>query len=137
MSERAMRRDIVKRLKLDGLDAIAVENPCLPGTPDVECIHGWIELKQLPRWPKTNGPIKIPHFSPQQRIWLRRRWQTNQTSWLLLRVTPEWLLFDGETAARVVGLCAREELYRNAHEVWRTKTAMKKELAGCLSRRQI
>lgn len=136
MSERYMRSDIVKLLCKAGLDAFAVENPCLPGTPDVNYIGGWIELKQLPRWPRTNGPIKIDHFTTQQRVVLRRRCHRGGDAWLLLRVTPEWLLFDGITAARVVGLCPREELYREAHEVWRSKSAMKEELVECLSRRQ-
>jgi len=129
-----MRRDVVALLCAAGLDAMAVENPCLPGTPDVECIPGWIELKILTHWPKVSGAVKLPKFRPGQRIWLRRRAAAGGSCWLLLRVRSDWLLFEGGYAARMVGHVSREELYRNAKATWSSKQNMKEDLPRCLSR---
>ncbi len=134
MSESTMRGDVVRLLTVAGLDAVPVENPVGPGTPDVNYIEGWVELKQLRHWPRTTGPVQIRHFRKGQRIWLRQRWEAGGNAWLLLRVRSDWLLFDGDVAARVVGLVPREELYRNARIAWSSKRRMSKELPGCLSR---
>lgn len=137
MSESTMRGDVVRLLKAAGLDAIPVENPVGPGTPDVNYVEGWIELKQLRYWPRTTGPVRVRHFRKGQRLWLRQRWEAGGNAWLLLRVRSDWLLFDGDVAARVVGLVSREELDRNARIAWSTKTEMTQELPGCLSRPRI
>ena len=97
-----MRRNVTKWLK--HWDPYPVENPAWPGTPDVNYLHGWIELKQLPEWPvRTNTPVQVEHFTPQQRIWLKKRCKAGGDAWLLLQVKKEWLLFDGTTAAYVLG----------------------------------
>lgn len=134
MSESTTRTFVVRFLTEDGLDAVAVENPACPGTPDVNYVEGWIELKQLTHWPKTTGPVQIRHFRQGQRIWLRRRWAAGGAAWFLLRVRTDWLLFDGEYAGRMVGLVSREELYRNARATWSNTKRMREELSGCLSR---
>lgn len=96
---------------LKALDAIAVENPALPGTPDVNYVEGWIELKQLTAWPqKADTVVHVDNFTPQQRVWHIRRRLAGGTSWLLLQVGREWLLFDGAVAALNIGLCTCNEL---------------------------
>lgn len=136
MSESNQRRDIVKLLK--PFDAIAVENGVGIGTPDVNGTFGWIELKQLRAWPTTIGlVVRIDHFTQEQRIWLKQRWAKGGGAWLLLRVRTEWLLFEGHTAARVVGRATREELHRDAIASWSSKRAMEEELSACLSRPRI
>lgn len=134
MSESVMRGHVVKLLVQAGLDAIAVENPVCPGTPDVECLRGWIELKQLSHWPRTKGAVKIKHFRRGQRLWLRRRWHAGGACWLLLRVRSDWLLFDGNVAASLVGLVPREALFKAARAAWSTKVQMTSELPECLER---
>ena len=73
MSEASQRRTVVRALS--GLHAIPVENPvACPGTPDVNYVEGWIELKNLRSWPKRAATIvRIEHFTEQQRRFLRRR----------------------------------------------------------------
>jgi hypothetical protein len=90
------------------LDPVRVENPIHPGTPDVNLADGcWIELKTIASWPE--GPsqvVRIRHFTPQQRVWLFRRWKYARGSTHLLlevRFVDQWLLFDGDVAARIVG----------------------------------
>ena len=117
MSEQTMRQRVVKALKC--LDAWSVENPCRPGTPDVNYIEGWIELKHAEKWPaRAATPLRLGHFTPQQRLHLRRRWHLGGNAYLLLQVDQDWLLFDGETAAEFVGLQPRQELYLRARASW-------------------
>jgi len=138
MSEYNFRQQVVKELTKAGLDAFSVENPSRPGTPDVNYIPGWIELKWLPKWPKQADTIvKIDHFTPQQRNFLRRRWNRGGPAHLLLRVgsrgSIENLLFEGPDASDFVGLVDREKL--EALAVWHTFGKIKgAELAEALAR---
>ena len=133
MSEKSMRSRVVRSLK--ALDAIAVENPALPGTPDVNYVEGWIELKQLTAWPqKADTVVRCDIFTPQQRVWHIRRRLAGGTSWLLLQVGREWLLFDGAVAALNLGLCTRIELRCLAVES--NPSPSEKELVRWISRPQ-
>jgi hypothetical protein len=90
------------------LDPVRVENPIHPGTPDVNLCTGiWIELKCIPGWPAlAKTAVRIRHYTPQQRVWLYRRWIAAPGSTLLLlevRSEHQWLLFDGDVAAKIVG----------------------------------
>ena len=90
------------------LDPVRVENPIHPGTPDVNLANGkWMELKCLPEWPvRASTKVRIPHYTPQQRVFLYRRWKAAPGSTLLLLeicATRQWLLFDGDVAAKMVG----------------------------------
>lgn len=110
MTEARMRQAVVAALK--GRDAVAVENPIRPGTPDVNYIEGWIELKQIPAWPKrADTPVRIDHFTPQQRVWLHRRCLRGGRAHVLLLVgNKEWLLFQGEDAANHLGKIPKKQL---------------------------
>ena len=117
MSEQHMRQRVVKALK--PLDAWSVENPCRPGTPDVNFIEGWCELKHKDNWPvRKTTIIRLPHFTPQQRLHLRRRWHLGGNAYLLLQIAQDWLLFDGKAAAEFVGKVTRAELESVANAVW-------------------
>lgn len=118
MSEHLMRREVVKALQ--PLDAFSVENPVYPGTPDVNYVEGWLELKYADKWPeRPSTPLKLPHFTPQQRIWLLRRWRAGGNAFLLLHVhRQEWLLFAGDVAQAVVGRVAKDALLFHAIKVW-------------------
>ena len=121
--EQNQRKVIIKALNRAGRDATSVENPACPGTPDVQFIGGWIELKFREEWPKREDTtVRIEHFTPQQRVWLLRRWMAEVNlrtpeprCWLLLYVeeTREHLLFDARTAARSVAKdgATRAKLY--------------------------
>jgi len=122
-AESAMWKKVRPFLMAAKLDPVRVENPIHPGTPDVNLSNGkWIELKCIPRWPvRDTTLVRISHYTPQQRVWLYRRWKYAPGSTLLLleiRADRQWLLFDGDVAAKVVGrapavrhrLCARAVL---------------------------
>lgn len=113
MSESAMRKRLVKALA--PLNAIAVENPCLPGTPDVNYVEGWIELKWLRNWPKRADTIvQLDHYTAQQRIWALRRRKAGGQCWFLLQCGREWILMDGAVAAMYAGKSTKAELIEHA-----------------------
>lgn len=132
MSEHSQAERVIKTLK--PLHGFRVENPCLPGTPDVNCTLGWIELKWIEKWPaRTGTPVRVDHFTPQQRIFGQKRHRAGGLALLLLQVesTQDWLLFDGPTAARIVGHVPRAELLAGALAHWIGRD-MEKNLVPCL-----
>lgn len=131
MSESGQRQRVIRVLKR--LHGVAIENPLGPGTPDVNYVLGWIELKWLRRWPmKETTTVQLPHFTLQQRRWLRDRWKVGaDNAWLLLQVQREWLLFTGIDAHDYVGLLTRGGLYKIARVRWK-QGLIDKELEECL-----
>jgi hypothetical protein len=125
-----MRQRVIHLLR--SLDAISVENPVYPGTPDVNFVEGWLELKWLPDWPaRKETVVHIDHFTPQQRVWLLKRSTHRGNARLLLCVHREWLLFDGLTASAHVGRVPRNLLYKLAQRCW-AKPPSSEELIPCL-----
>jgi hypothetical protein len=125
-AESQMWRKLRPVLLAAKLDPVRVENPIHPGTPDVNIATGhWIELKCIPCWPvREMTNVRIAHYTQQQRVWLYRRWRyAPGSTFLLLEVlsVQQWLLFDGNVAAKVVG---------NAPAV-RHRTSARAVLAAC------
>jgi hypothetical protein len=130
MSEAAMWDAL--RPVIRSLDPVRVENPIVPGTPDVNYSRGWIELKFSERWPPRGGPLRVDHFTRQQRTWLTRRRKAGGLAFLLLKVgETEWLLFDGAVAAAMLGQVPRERLYEVCLARW-TRLPKTKEICICL-----
>lgn len=121
--EGTLRESVLHNLR--DLHAMAVENPVLPGTPDVECLGVWIELKSLERWPKRPDTlIRMEHWTPQQRVWHLRRAKAGGISFVLLEVCEarEFLLLDGALAVRYLGRSDRETLRAASRFVWSPKS---------------
>lgn len=113
MSESSMRQRLVAALK--PLDAVPIENRLKAGTPDVNYIGGWMELKWLRSWPVRGGIIQLPHFTNGQRLWLRRRGRRGGIAMLVLQVGKHWLFFDWPYACVFIGKTAtRLDLEWNA-----------------------
>lgn len=98
-----------------------VENKVNVGTPDVNyCLNGakgegWLELKDVDHWPARAGTIlRIAHVTEVQREWWRARRRSGGACYVLLRVGRSYLCFDGEVAARYLGVSDRAELEREA-----------------------
>lgn len=89
------------------------------GMPDVNyCIdgeEGWIELKSVDNWPKRpDTPIRLPHYTVEQRAWQRQRGEAGGKVFILLRVEREYMLFDWPWAIRRLGMANKEDLIKNA-----------------------
>ena len=127
-----------------GVHAVRIENKIAPfGVPDVNyCFlnheggrgEGWIELKEVPRWPKKPETIiKVDHYTKDQQNWARARIAVGGTVWLLLKVgRSDWLLFWGTDAIGVVGEVNKEGLYAAATVYWST-APKKHDLLGKLT----
>ena len=134
MSESDMRRHVVQGLR--GLHGVSIENAVGIGTPDVNCAAGWLELKWARGWPKRSmTPLRLRHYTDQQRRWLDRRWRAagGRGAWLLLQVRRDWLIFRGCDAG-AVGTLARPELFELAAAHWVGKHAAMEELPKWLTK---
>lgn len=119
MKESAMRQRVVRALR--PLDAFSVENCVRAGTPDVNFTDGWIELKQVAKRPvRSTTTVRLPHFTPQQRVFLRKRWHVGGKAFVLLLLEGEWFLFDGCWAARCLGDVTYATLKTSALRYWLT-----------------
>lgn len=116
MSESFMRQKVVKDLRY--LHAVAIENSAYPGTPDVNYVEGWLELKWVDRWPARGGILRLPHFTPQQRIWLRRRNLMGGKAHVLLWVEENLILLNGIVAAEYLGNANNTVLWSVAQRTW-------------------
>jgi len=113
MSETSMREVVIK--VLTHLDAVAVENSAGPGTPDVNYVEGWIELKHAEVWPvKPKTPLRLEHFTPEQRNWIRKRYRHAGAMHVVLQVKREWFILEPMWAADFLGLVPRHEIVDNA-----------------------
>ena len=131
MSETRMRQYVVRMLHKQ--DAFAVENPAWPGTPDVNYCEGWLELKQISSWPVKDGVVHIDHYTKQQRFFHKERWGVGGNVFLLLQVKREWLLFDGDVAAKEIGFRNRQDLILLARQYWKAGL-QRQEFLKCLYR---
>lgn len=118
---------------LKALDPYRIESHLTAsGIPDVNYNKGWVELKYAERWPPRKGPLRVDHFTPEQRGWLVQRRQAGGLAFLLLKVgQTEWLLFDGRVAAAVLGRVTRERLYEACVARW-TRLPRPWEICGRL-----
>lgn len=86
-----------------------VENMVGPGTPDVYYTlisgdMGWLELKHEKEWPKrATTALKVDHFTPQQRGWLRRHGGFGAKVFVLIQVDKQYFLLDWEEAQNIGG----------------------------------
>ena len=124
-----MRSKVVKILS--PLHGIAVENPTLPGTPDVNYIDGWIELKWLRNWPSRATTVaKLDHYTPQQKLWIRKRHKKGGKVFVMLQCKREWFLFK-YPVTNEIGELTREELIEKAYKYW-PNGLKEKEFLECI-----
>lgn len=113
-SEKALTTRLCKHLKTLNLDPVRIENVAGQGTPDINLSTGaWIEAKYAPRWPVNSGCfLKLPHpVDRSQKAWLLRRSAAyDGRCFVCLQVDRDYLLFDAQTALKVLGKCTRAQL---------------------------
>ena len=117
MNEAQERSKVIGILK--NLHPIAVENVTRAGTPDINYVYGWLELKYLREWPKKARTIvQIPHYTREQRTWAIRRAVCGGRVHLLLRAEDDWLLLPQPWAAMYVGKVGKAALIEAAECYW-------------------
>lgn len=133
--ESTLRASVVDALR--ELDAIAVENPALPGTPDVNYVEGWLELKCLDAWPLRDAtPLRCEHWTPEQRVRHVLRSRSGGATYVLVEVaqTHDYLLLEGAIAARILGKANRADLEAVSLALWTGRAAMRAGLLALLRR---
>jgi hypothetical protein len=121
MAEKHLRKKVLEALR--HMHAVSIENMTSSGVPDVNYNRGWIELKYLPRWKKGWEVKKIPlhHFTPIQRLWIRKREMAGGLTWVLIQIGTTYFLLRGMTAVNYLGDCTGEDLRRVSYRVWEEK----------------
>ncbi len=109
--------------ELAALHAVPIESGTGSGIPDVNHALGWIELKQISRWPVHMNAtyVRVHHFSLAQRSWAIERNEARPHDCLfLLHVgkTKDWLLMDGTIAAVMIGHRTPVALVANSIKLW-------------------
>jgi hypothetical protein len=115
--EAKFRMDL--KLRMKRLHPISIENAlCTPGLPDVNITTGWIELKVISKWPvRETTPVRIEHFTDEQKRWALRRAACGGNYWLVVKVRAEIFVF-GPDAAQSVGEMTRAEMLEAALAYW-------------------
>ena len=106
MSEAALRNYVRTGLGRAGVLTTHHEDALQAGVPDLSYsgggVNGWVELKYAEAWPaRARTPLRLPHYTAEQRHFLLTRGRAGGRCWLLLRVGREHLLFDHERAQHV------------------------------------
>lgn len=128
-----MRQRVVKILRKAGKAPTPVENTALPGTPDLNFVEGWCELKRIGGWPKRPETfVRVKEFTPKQRAWAKRRHRAGGKVFFLLQAGRDWLLLPGNVAADIVDRATKQELIDEAIGYWRNGLN-ERELVECLS----
>lgn len=117
MAESDMRSRVTSVLR--PLHAVAVENPVRPGTPDVNYVEGWLELKWARNWPKrVDSPLVLDHWTPEQRIFFIERVNAGGKIHLLLQVQTQWFLLPPMWAVQHLGKATRQQIIEAAEKSW-------------------
>jgi hypothetical protein len=106
--QKGFKKQRIVMQRLEDMYAVGLPDCCyhmenLPGS-------GFIEFKQRPEWPKRpTTPVKVTHFTPQQRGWMLFNGPFVQRVFLLLRVSTTYMLFPW-TAIKTIGSLNRVDL---------------------------
>ena len=122
------------RKALKPLHGKRVENLLEKGTPDWNYANGWIELKSAEKWPVRGGRLKMRHYTPEQRIFQRKRGKVGNV-FMVWRIGTEWYLFDHDFAFYQLYLkgVTREEAIDSCIKCWLEGGLNGKELRACLN----
>lgn len=132
-SESTLRSNVLQILRKEGMDARPVENPIDPGFPDIEYIGGVMELKACAGWPaRAATPLRLDHYTQEQRIWHSRRWRKGGTVFVLVQIGSEFLLFNGQVASDVLGIVNQAELRSQATYSFADLNDLRRDLAPAL-----
>lgn len=92
------------------------------GVPDTSYgykgVNGWIEFKSIAKWPsKATSPLKLPHFTGEQRMWLHRRGRKAGNCWLVAEIGEHVFLVAHDNLDGV-GKWTKDEWLFGADDWW-------------------
>jgi len=121
MSERTFWNYLRKGMR-QRWEVVRIENTCSRGTPDtaysMDGVHGWIELKFEKEWPKRESTkLRLAHFTPEQKIFIRKHGTAGGRCFLFLRVGSDFLLFEHVHILQL-GELNKTEMKKKALKVW-------------------
>lgn len=88
---------------------------CLRIPGSTRGVESWVELKQLPSWPRDpEAIVKVDHYTPQQRNWQRARGQAGGRVYVFIQIDKDFLLFSWTVAVATLGLSPRAVLEAGA-----------------------
>ena len=124
MSEKNLWQYCRRHLSDKGL-LMRIENAFYKGVPDVNFlingIEGWLELKFLHKFPKKETTaISVPHFTQEQKLWHKTRWENDGLTAMLLQVADYYFLFVSDKIA-LVGILSKKGMISNATKCWRNR----------------
>jgi hypothetical protein len=122
------------RTALLELDPVRVENRLEKGTPDVNLMGGeWVELKWKRKKPLNSDKIlRLDHeYMLEQRNWAERRIYCGGKVFVLVKISSEWILLWGTTAAKYLERVSLNELRQRAIRTWPNKLN-DQELRNCI-----
>jgi hypothetical protein len=84
-------------------------------------IRGELELKHSPDFPKKDAtPVRLRHFTDEQRLFLISRGETGGYCWVLWQIKRDYFLFD-HTVVWQLGDLPKQGLLDHAYRHWTPK----------------
>lgn len=136
MSEKSLWAALRKGMQWD--EATRHEDCAALGVADVSfCTgahHGWLELKHVVEWPVREAtPLRIPHFTDDQRHFLRQKQRYGGHTWLLVQVGRCYLLYSAAQDLDGLGTTWTQQQARlAARRIWAPRLNYD-ELLACLA----
>ena len=105
MSEANMWRTMRERMHPYWDECTRHEDKFNSGIADVSFVcggeHGWIELKQMDKWPvRPSTIVRCKHYTPQQRNFLVNKGGHGGNAWLFVKIGRDYLLFHWQQAIK-------------------------------------
>lgn len=116
-AEKTLRKKICRALRRYG--ALPVENPCVPGTPDVSCSLAWLELKEADMPKRATTPVRVPHYTEDQRRVHRFIEDGGGLVFVLVQVGRNLVMLTATVARDILNHVPFSELEANAVHSWK------------------
>lgn len=105
-------------------DAQSHEDRYSEGIPDlsygIDGVNGWIELKQIEKWPQATDALAKPKkFTAAQINWLSRRGKKGGYCFIAVKVGDrDYFIFTHHQAKTIAGGATKEWYFNNAIKKW-------------------
>lgn len=101
------------------------EDSLSDGIPDISYgmsgINGWIELKQIERWPvKAETLVKPKHYTPEQVNWLVDRGNKGGHCFVIVKVHCHIFIFGHHVARDIRSGMSRDDYFVRSYRQWNT-----------------